>query len=153
MDVTPRTVEGDGAPPAPRRRNPLVYGMVVVIVVAIGLVLFQFLNNAALYYRNADEAVADKANLGTKRFRVQGTVQDDIAQSGDLVTFSITFNGTTVDVRHHGDPPDLFKPKTPVVLEGHWDANGSYFDSDNILVKHTQVYEEDHPDRLTDASQ
>jgi cytochrome c-type biogenesis protein CcmE len=123
------------------------------VVVAIVFVLFQFLNNAALYYRNADEAVADKANLGTKRFRVQGTVEDDIAQAGDFVTFSITFNGATVDVRHHGDPPDLFKPKTPVVLEGHWDASGAYFDSDTILIKHTQVYEEEHPDRLTDASQ
>ena len=141
MDVTPRVGE---APPPRRRRNPVVYAVGVAVVVAIGFVLFQFLNNAALYYRNADEAVRDKASLGTKRFRVQGTVQDDVVQAGDLVTFSIAFNGATVDVRHHGDPPDLFKKDTPVVLEGHWDQSGQYFDSDTILIKHAAQYIEDH---------
>jgi cytochrome c-type biogenesis protein CcmE len=118
--------------------------LAVVVVIAIGFVLFQFLNNAALYYRNADEAVADRTSLGTKRFRVQGTVQDDVAQTGDLVTFSIAFNGATVAVHHHGDPPDLFKADAPVVLEGHWDQTGAYFDSDTILIKHDPQYIEDH---------
>jgi cytochrome c-type biogenesis protein CcmE len=153
VDVTPRTVDGDGAPPVRRRRSPLVYGLGVLIVVAIGLVMFQFLNNAALYYRNADEAVADKSSLGTKRFRVQGVVGNDVQQSGDDVTFTISFNGATIAVRHHGDPPDLFKAAAPVVLEGHWDANGQYFDSDTILIKHSAQYQEDHPDRVSDASQ
>jgi cytochrome c-type biogenesis protein CcmE len=147
VDVTPRTVDGDGAPPVRRRRSPLVYVVGVLVVVAIAFVLFQFLNNAALYYRNADEAVRDKASLGTKRFRVQGTVQDDVQQSGTAVTFSIAFNGATIAVHHQGDPPDLFKAEAPVVLEGHWDASGQYFDSDTILIKHSAEYIEDNPDR------
>jgi cytochrome c-type biogenesis protein CcmE len=150
VDVTPR---GGAEPPPPRRRRPLPYVLAVVVVIAIGFVLFQFLNSAALYYRNADEAVADKASLGTRRFRVQGTVQDDVQQSGEQVTFSIAFNGATIAVHHHGDPPELFKAEAPVVLEGHWDAGGAYFDSDTILVKHDPTYKEEHPDRLTDASQ
>lgn len=151
MDVTPRTVDGDGAPPARKRRHPLAYVMAVLIVVAIAGVLFQFLNSAALYYRNADEAVRDKASLGTKRFRVQGVVQDDVRQSGDEVDFSIAFNGATVQVRHHGDPPELFKATVPVVLEGHWDAAGEYFASDTILIKHSAEYKQQNPDRVSDA--
>ena len=69
-----------------------MYGALLLIVVAIGFVLFQGLNNAALYYRNADEAVHDKASLGTRRFRVQGTVQPDVAKVGQEVDFTIVFN-------------------------------------------------------------
>ncbi|MEO7555123.1 MAG: cytochrome c maturation protein CcmE [Acidimicrobiales bacterium] len=151
--MTPRTVDGDGAPPVRWPRRPLTYVVGIVIVVAIAGVLFQFLNSAALYYRNADEAVRDKASLGTKRFRVQGVVQPDVRQSGDEVDFSINFNGTTIAVRHHGDPPELFKPASAAVLEGHWDPSGDYFASDTILIKHSAQYEEEHPDRLSDAPQ
>lgn len=127
-----------------------MWGVLALIVVAIGFVLFQGLNNAALYYRNADEAVAQKSTLGTHRFRVQGTVQDDVVKAGDEVDFTIAFNGATVAVHHNGgDPPELFKAGIPVVLEGHWDQNGAYFDSDSILIKHSADYKEQNPDRVS----
>ena len=56
MDVSPREVEER---PQRRRKSPAMYGVLLLIVVAIGFVLFQGLNNAALYYRNADEAVRE----------------------------------------------------------------------------------------------
>ncbi len=37
------------------------------------------------------------------------------------MTFTIAFNGVEVPVVHDGDPPELFEPGIPVVLEGHWD--------------------------------
>ena len=45
-----------------------------------------------------------------------------------------------------GQPPQLFKPGIPVVLEGHW--QGAVYASDQIMVKHTASYTEAHPDRL-----
>jgi cytochrome c-type biogenesis protein CcmE len=150
MDVTPRDVAD--AAPRRRRRNPALYGVLVLIVAAIGFVLFQGLNNAALYYRNADEAVADKASLGTRRFRVQGLVQNDVRQTGQEVDFTIAFNGVDVAVRHDGDPPDLFKSGLPVVLEGHWSDDGTFFASDRILVKHAETYEDQHPDRFSSSN-
>ena len=157
MDVTPReadpTVGPDGGAPAPRvrrRRNPAAYVLLVLVVIGLGVVLFQGLNNAALYYRNADEALADKASLGTSRFRVQGTVQDDVKQVDGEVDFTIAFNGKSIPVRHHGDPPELFKAGVPVVLEGHF--QGDFYESDRILIKHTAEYKESNPDRVsTDA--
>jgi cytochrome c-type biogenesis protein CcmE len=151
VDVTPREVEE--APRKPRRRkSPAMYGVLLLIVVAIGFVLFQGLNNAALYYRNADEAVRDKSSLGSRRFRVQGTVQQDVAKVGGEVDFTIAFNGVSIAVKHQGDPPELFQPNLPVVLEGHWSSDGSFFASDRILVKHSEEYKDQNPDHVNSTA-
>jgi cytochrome c-type biogenesis protein CcmE len=148
LDLTPREVE----PPRPSRtRRPVVYAAIVVILAALGFVLFKGLTNATLYYRNADEAVAQKDSLGTKRFRIQGTVQNDVVDSKDTLDFSIAFAGVTVPVEYKGgEPSSLFKPCVPVVLEGHW--QGDVFAGDRILVKHDATYEAAHPDRVTTTS-
>ena len=49
-------------------------------------------------------------------------------------------------VVNSSQPPQLFKPGVPVVLEGHW--QGPVYASDQIMVKHTASYVEAHPDRL-----
>jgi cytochrome c-type biogenesis protein CcmE len=54
-------------------------------------------------------------------------------------------------VVHAGDPPELFEPGIPVVLEGRWAASGDHFDSDAIRVKHSEEYEADNGDRLREA--
>lgn len=62
----------------------------------------------------------------------------------------ITHNDVTVGVRHTGDPPELFRPGIPVVLEGHWAADTDVFESDRILIKHDETYEsrEDYDGRM-----
>lgn len=146
LDLTPRTTE----PASPRaKRHPAAWVFLALLVVAIAFVLFQFLNNAAVYYKNADEAVRDKQSLGTKRLRVQGVVQEPVTTDGQTVVFDILFNGATVPVRHTGaEPPDLFKPGIPVVLEGHWDTSGDFYASDAIQIKHSSEYKEKNPDRV-----
>lgn len=151
MDVTPRRVEE--TPRRRKRKSPVMYGALALIVVAIGFVLFQGLNNAALYYRNADEAVAQKQSLGTRRFRVQGVVQPGVTKLGQEVDFAIAFNGVSVPVRHTGDPPELFQQGLPVVLEGHWSSDGAFFASDRILVKHSEEYKAENPDHFSSSGQ
>jgi len=56
-----------------------------------------------------------------------------------------------VPVVHTGDQPQLFKDSTPVVLEGRWD--GDHFASDRIMIKHSEDYKTQHPDRLVGATQ
>jgi cytochrome c-type biogenesis protein CcmE len=119
-----------------------------VVGAALIFLIVQGLGNATLYFRTADEAVAQRQALGTKRFRIEGTVvAGTVRQTGDDVSFSIENKGATVPVVHRGDPPELFKPGIPVVLEGRF--QGDHFASDRILVKHSETYIAEHPDRVT----
>jgi cytochrome c-type biogenesis protein CcmE len=121
-----------------------------VIGAALLVLVFEGLGNATLYFKTADEAVAQRAKLGTHRFRIEGTVQPGVHQSGQDVSFVIANNGVSVPVLHRGDPGQLFKVGIPVVLEGHFTPSGT-FASDLIMVKHTESYVAKHPDRLKTA--
>ena len=121
--------------------------LVVVLALVLGacaFLLVKVLDDSVTYFKNADEAVAARHDLGTKRFRVQGTVVDgSVKQVGTFVEFDIEFHCAIVHVRHDGDPPQLFKPGIPVVLEGAFAKGSDVYDSDRILVKHTSEYRTD----------
>jgi cytochrome c-type biogenesis protein CcmE len=153
VELTPRTSEADSAASKPRkRRSPLAYGTLAAVLIGLGVVVYQGLTSASLYFYNADEAVEQRADLGERRFRLQGSVQGGtIDESAAGLTFSVVYDGVEVDVRHDGSPPELFEPGIPVVLEGRWSATGDVFDSDRILVKHSEEYEADNEQRLDDA--
>ena len=121
---------------------------VIVVLAALGALLYQGLSNAATYFYTADQAVAHKATQGTRRFRIEGTVLAPVHTVGTAVDFQIENNNVTVDVVHTGDQPQLFKPGIPVVLEGRWD--GDHFASDTIMVKHTATYIQQNPSRVKD---
>ncbi|MGH9165822.1 MAG: cytochrome c maturation protein CcmE [Acidimicrobiales bacterium] len=133
--------------PGPRRRLWVVGG---VIVVALGLLLFQGLSNATVYFKTADEAVSQRASLGERRFRLEGMVVDgSVRRGGQDVDFTVRGErGGLVPVVHDGDVPELFAPGIPVVLEGRWD--GTRYRSDRILVRHTSEYRAQNPDRVAD---
>jgi cytochrome c-type biogenesis protein CcmE len=128
---------------ATRRRQAVAF---IVIGGAVAFLIFQGLSNATEYFLTADQAVAQRSHLGTRQFRIEGTVEPGVRQVGHLTDFSIYANGVTVAVTDSADPSQLFKAGIPVVLEGHW--SGTVFSSDLIMVKHTASYTEAHPDRL-----
>lgn len=151
MELTPRQVP-TAAAPGRRRKGVLAYVAVGVVLVALGFVVVQGLSNATVFFYNADEAVAQRADTGDRRFRLQGEVVDgSIVSKGDQVHFTVAYNGVEVPVEHFGDPPELFQDGIPVVLEGHWsDGDPETFASDRILVKHSSEYVEDNPSRVDD---
>jgi len=152
VELSPRTATDPSDPhPSTRRRSPWAYVALVAVLVGVGIVAYQGLTSASLYFYNADEAVEQRGALGTKRIRVQGAVQDDVDASDSGLTFTIAFDGESVPVSHDGDPPELFAPGTPVVLEGHWSSSSDVFLSDEIIVKHDEQYEADNGDRIADA--
>ena len=153
MELTPRTSEADSAASRPRkRRSPLAYGTLLLVLVGLGVVVYQGLTSASLYFYNADEAAEQREELGDRRFRLQGSVLGtSIEELDGGIAFTVAYNKVSVDVVHAGDPPELFEPGIPVVLEGRWSAAGDVFESDRILVKHSEEYEADNTDRLDDA--
>ena len=128
------------------RRRLIIAGLVVLA--ALGFLVVRGLGNATLYFRTADEAVAQKQQLGTRRFRMEGNVMaGTVREASNAVSFNIESKGVIVPVAHTGDPPELFKPGIPVVLEGHF--QGDTFASDRIMVKHSEDYVAKHPSRVT----
>jgi len=156
-DVT--TEEGDAAVRAPhprgRRRRWLPLAVLGVVVFGLGALVYKGLSDATLYFRNADEAVAQRAEMGDTRFRLQGTVVGEPEVDGDAVSFAVAYNGVEVDVAHTGTPPDMFEPGIPVVVEGHWHETDDVFVSDRMLIKHDESYEskDDYDERLDEADQ
>lgn len=145
--TTPRPTAPDagGVPVAPlvrrrallgSRRRQIVAGL--VIACAIAFLLVQGLGNATQYYKTVPQAVTDRASLGTSQFRIMGTVDHDVRQVAGQTEFSISYAAVTAQVIDRKEPPQLFKPGIPVVLEGHW--AGTVFQSDLIMVKHTAIY-------------
>ena len=139
-------VAGAGVPPAPRliRRRALLgsrrrqIGASLVVAAAIAFLVVEGLGNATEYYKTVPQAVAARASLGTRHFRIMGTVDPDVRQVGQITTFSITYERVTAHVVDSNEPPQLFKPGIPVVLEGYW--SGNVFQSDLIMIKHTSNY-------------
>jgi len=134
-----------------KAKRPLL--AMLAILAALGFVVVKGLGNATVYFREADVAVAKRAELGTKRFRIEGIVlEGSIKKSGNDTQFTIEQNSVDVPVVHQGDPPELFQPNIPVVLEGRFaSATGPLlFKSDRILVKHTNQYRQKNPNRVKD---
>jgi len=151
LDLTPRQAPPVGGGRADRGTRIAVLGVLGVLVVVLVFMAYQGLNSATVFFRNVDEAVAEREQLGDKRFRLQGSVVDgSMRAEGGVVTFSVEYGGTRAEVRHVGDPPELFQPDIPVVLEGRWSRDGDWFDSDRILVKHEEEYEAENPERTDD---
>lgn len=142
------------SPPAtvvarPRRAGARTWVSGLLIAGALGFLVFRGLGDASVYFLTAGEAVEQRADLGERRFRIQGVVlAGSVSPDAEGVSFRIVDGPTQVEVRHQGDPPELFQPGIPVVLEGHW--SGGRFASDRILVRHSEEYEADNPERVED---
>ena len=139
-DTTPAAVS------TPRRVPWRVLVVVAIVIAALGFLLLR-VGDAAVYFKTADEAVAQRAEIGTRRFRVEGVVvAGSVKTVGDGVAFEIEERNVRLAVEHRGDPPELFQPGIPVVLEGRW--QNARFSSDRIMVKHSAEYRAENPDRV-----
>jgi cytochrome c-type biogenesis protein CcmE len=120
----------------------------LVLVGALGFLVVKGLGTALNFYLPANQAVAQRATLGSKTFNLEGLVEPrSIHPTATGVDFVVTSGTTRVRVENTGSPPDLFQPDIPVIAVGHF--AGSTFVSDQILVKHSSDYIAQHPARVT----
>lgn len=142
------------APPAPGRTarsapSLRLWLVGALVLAAIGFLLAKGLGSSLVYFKTANEAVADRAALGTATFRLEGVVvAGTVHQTAGGVDFSVTSKGVRVPVANRYSPPQLFRPGIPVVVVGHFASTGPTFFSDQIMVKHSASYAAAHPGRL-----
>ncbi|MDP7066488.1 MAG: cytochrome c maturation protein CcmE, partial [Acidimicrobiales bacterium] len=89
MDLTPRhEIEEPGQlrRAIHRRRRWSIFAIAVVLIAAMAVITAQGLRNATLFFRNVDEAIEQRAELGDRRFRIQGRVIPSSVQGESGVT-------------------------------------------------------------------
>ncbi len=126
----------------------------VLVVAALGFLVFKGLTSAIVFFKTANEAVSERASLGNSDFQLEGMVVRGsvLHRGGDVYWFTVESDGVRVRVDNTGDPPQLFRPGLPVVVVGHFVGTTDLFASDQIMVKHSQSYIAAHPGRVKAAA-
>ncbi|HLK45291.1 MAG TPA: cytochrome c maturation protein CcmE [Acidimicrobiales bacterium] len=123
-----------------------------LLAAAIGVLLYKGLLSSLDYFDTVDQALAHRAQLGTTSFRLEGLVRPrTIVETTDGTAFTLEgADGRWVRVVNTGSPPALFQPDIPVVVVGHFASPTSIvFDSNLIMVQHTDTYIAQHRARVT----
>lgn len=123
-----------------RRVKLLVGG--VVILAALGYLVYGGMQSAVVYFVTPTELRAQGADAVGKALRLGGMVE-----AGSLVwdprtlslSFRLTDGTTTVPVVHTGTPPDLFAEGQGAVVEGRVTEDGT-FQAQTIMAKHSEEY-------------
>jgi cytochrome c-type biogenesis protein CcmE len=125
----------------PRRQRMLAVGLVVVgMSIATALTLSAFRDNLMFYIELSDVAAGNVP--GDRDYRVGGLVTPGSVQrtSGDLtVTFTLNDLQHSLDVRHAGILPDLFREGQGIIAHGRLDETGVFI-AHTVLAKHDENY-------------
>ena len=120
-----------------------VYGLLGIGVLAgAGFMIQRALSDSLVYFILPSEYAASPGTYAERRIRLGGIVSPGSVSFDDQqlqLAFDVTDSLETYAVRHTGTPPELFQENTGVVIEGHFEDG--VFVSDNLLVKHSEVYE------------
>lgn len=125
---------------SPRRLKYLLSGLIVLG--AVGGLIYSGVKGSVVYFYTPTEIVAQQASLAGKALRVGGMVAEGSLRwepQSLLLSFALTDGQGTVQVRHKGTAPDLFKEGAGAVVEGTWNPEG-YFRSSTIMAKHSEEY-------------
>jgi cytochrome c-type biogenesis protein CcmE len=146
---SPDPAGGPSAPPSSRakRSRRISWRLLVVGAVLVGALCFLLvkgLSGSLDYYVTVDQALAQKASLGTRTFRLEGVVvPGTVRRTENGVSFVAEGSHDKLAVENTGNPPQLFQPGIPVVVNGHF--SGETFVSNQIVVDHTSTYTEEVP--------
>lgn len=124
------------------RRRPRIATLVgLALVVGAFLALIGIsLTSAIVYYVTPTELGAAPSSGNVRLYGIvePGSVRWDTATS--TLSFRITDGTTSVAVASQSLPTDLFRDGIGVVLAGRLTGPGT-FEADEVLVKHSAVYE------------
>jgi cytochrome c-type biogenesis protein CcmE len=122
-----------------RPRVGTIVGLVLVAGAFAALVAIS-LGSAIVYYVTPTELTADARTGGVRLYGVVEPGSVRWATESSTVSFRVTDGTTTIDVESRSIPTGLFRDGIGVVLAGRLNGSG-LFNADEVLVKHSEVYE------------
>jgi cytochrome c-type biogenesis protein CcmE len=120
----------------------------IVLVLALGYLIYAAFPGNTLYYLTVDEFVADDQSKDGRSVRVVGRLMPDSFERVSLdgrpttqATFILTDNDQVMNATYTGTVPDLFfNPHSDVVLEGSY-GDDDVFHADTVIVKCPSKYQ------------
>ena len=110
-----------------RRARWRLWAVGAVLVGAFAFLLAEGLGGSLNYFETVDQAIAHKAMLGARTFRLEGVVvPGTVKRSAAGVRFVAAGTHHRVAVVNSGEPPQLFQPNIPVVVVGHFSGATFY---------------------------
>lgn len=120
---------------------------VIVLVTAIGALLFTTLQDNLQYYKYVDEVAASQHEWQGKTLQVHGyVVPGSVQGTPDRLKWKFDLrgrNGTVINATYKGVTPDTFKDDAEVVLTGQFTPQG--FHATDMTAKCPSKYEEAPP--------
>ena len=122
-------------------KRAIYAGLGVAVLAVAGFMIYQAIQSSLVYFVMPSEYAQRSDTYGDRRIRLGGIVEagsiafDDSALQ---LTFRVTDTVHAYQVKHVGAPPELFEENQGVVVEGSF--HDGVFESDTLLVKHSEVY-------------
>lgn len=119
-----------------RVRSARVIVAALVVVAAIGYLVYNGFQSTTVYYLTVAELKAKSADVGS--VRVAGIVAENSVQRTDsdsTIHFTISDSGASMPVVYKGLVPDIFGPGIQVVVEGHYNNATGVFEASTLLAK------------------
>ena len=116
----------------------------VVLLGALGGLLYASLADGTEYYKHVDEVMANPAAWHGKKLQLHGYVVDkSIMRRPDTLDyiFQVQSNGQVVQARYTGVVPDTFKDGAEVVLKGKLGPDGFQVERNGVMAKCPSKYE------------
>ncbi|HEX7828172.1 MAG TPA: cytochrome c maturation protein CcmE [Thermoanaerobaculia bacterium] len=127
---------------AMRKRTRLfMIGAFLVAAIAFGVIAASGINNNLVYYWTPTDLrhAGDKAYGATIRLGGMVAAGSIKKLGGSAVAFDVYDGGARVPVRTSSVPPQMFREKIGVVVEGTMTRAG-YFESSRLMVSHSNEY-------------
>ena len=122
-----------------------VLATTVVLVGALGSLMYTSLAEGTEYYKYVDEVMADPEPWHGKKLQLHGYVVEKsiMRKPGTLeYIFQVQKNGHVVHARYTGIVPDTFKDNSEVVIKGHLGpGNGFMVEPGGVMAKCPSKYE------------
>ena len=120
------------------KRLTFVFVALILLTLATSLVLIAFEDNIVFFYSPTE--ILTKTEEPTQRIRLGGLVKDGSIKksSSNEITFLVTDNKNTIEVKFYGILPDLFREGQGIVAQGKLN-NGTFF-AEEVLAKHDENY-------------